>query len=133
MSRHILAIAAALMVMVPAAAAEAPQQPADQTAAGILLSTDRTAALLNTLFTQKARIEVDLNSLSVMDVLGMLTNKYGVEFTIDGDAFKAANIPDIQEKHPSVHATSLKGLTLHELLVRILNSVGAMYLVMGWT
>ena len=88
-----------------------------------------TDQLITKLFEQELHLDGNINDMSLLELLNQLSRKCGVMFTIDEDSFKAEMMPDIKEKKPRVAAISLRGLTLHHLLVRVLSSMGATYLV----
>jgi hypothetical protein len=95
------------------------------------LQQDNTSELLHILFNKQVEVEGNINDMSLMDLLTILSKKHGITFVINQDSFKAEGGMEITEKKPSVASTKLNGLTLHQFLVRVLDSLGGTYIVKG--
>jgi len=93
---------------------------------------DNTSELLHMLFNnQVAPVEGNINDMSLIDLLTFLSKKHGITFAINNESFKAEGGMEIAEKKPSVASTNLRGLTLHQFLVRVLDSLGGTYIIKG--
>jgi hypothetical protein len=92
---------------------------------------DNTSELLHILFNKQVEVEGNINEMSLMDLLTFLSKKHGITFAINNESFKAEGGMDISEKKPSIATTNLRGLTLHQLLVRVLDSLGGTYIIKG--
>jgi hypothetical protein len=95
------------------------------------LQQDNTSELLHILFNKQVEVEGNINDMSLMDLLTFLSKKHGITFAINQDSFKAEGGMDISEKKPSVASTKINGMTLHQLLVRVLDSLGGTYIIKG--
>lgn len=123
MARHLAMAAAGVLLFVGTAPAAEPQ-PAST-----------TSEILETLFKKEVKFppNTDLSSMTVIDILSNLTNTYGIKFAINMESFKAVDLGDIAEKHPTIYSTGINGLTLHQFLVRAFNTIGATYVIKGGT
>jgi len=118
--RLVMALAAGLACADFATAADPPQ-----------LQQDNTSELLHVLFNKQVEVEGNINDMSLMDLLTVLSKKHGITFAINNESFKAEGGMEISEKKPSVASTKVNGMTLHQLLVRVLDSLGGTYIIKG--
>ncbi|WP_439625238.1 hypothetical protein [Gemmata sp.] len=72
-----------------------------------------------------------VNNIPLVELLQKMTKWSGLNFTINDEAFKESQVNDIKEKKPKVVATQLRGMTGHQFLSVVLESVDATYLVRG--
>jgi len=120
--RFLAALAAGLTLYGPVVADDPPKK------------SDPAEALLEILFNQEVLLEdANINDIPLFELLQKLSKRYAVTFIINEEAFKAAERPDIKEAKPNVSATQLRGLTLHQFLTTILDSLDATYLIKGIT
>jgi hypothetical protein len=122
-----LAVGLALAAPVPA---QDEAQPAKAKA-----GQDALAALLDKLHSQEVQLRegTNINEIPLFELLQDLSKRYDVPFVINEESFKAENEPNIKEKKPTLSATQLRGLTLHQFLTTTLDSMGATYMVKGKT
>lgn len=118
--RLLMAFAAGLVCFGSVVAADQPRP-----------QQDSTSVILDSLFNQEVQIEGNVNDMSLMDLLILLSKKHGITFAVNEESFKGEENGGIIEKKPYLAATSVRGLTIHQFLVRALNSLGAMYVVKG--
>jgi len=118
--RLVMALAAGLACADFVPAADPPQ-----------LQQDNTSELLHVLFNKQVEVEGNINDMSLMDLLTVLSKKHGITFAINNESFKAEGGMEISEKKPSVASTKVNGMTLHQLLVRVLDSLGGTYIIKG--
>lgn len=69
----------------------------------------------------------------LFETLQYLGKRYNANFVINEAAFKAAGRPNIREEKPTVTASALGGVTVHQFLTLALDSLGATYLVKNGT
>jgi hypothetical protein len=95
---------------------------------------DATEQLLEKL-EQEVRLREDrvINEVPLFELIQTFGKEYELTFVINEVAFKQAGIPDIKEAKPNLTGTPLRGLTLRQLLLVTLDSIGATYLVKGAT
>jgi type II secretory pathway component GspD/PulD (secretin) len=70
-----------------------------------------------------------INDMPLFELLQKLSKRYGVNFVIADEHFKAAGVNDSRDQKPNVAATQMRGMTLHQFLTTVLDSMGATYLV----
>ena len=97
--------------------------------------SDGLAALLDKLHNETVSLPpgANLNDMPLMELLLYLSKTYNVTFVILEEPFKEEGITDIRDKKTTLAATSLRGLTLHEFLTKVLENLSATYLVKGNT
>ena len=113
-ARCLATLAAALVFAFPAAAAEDP-----------------VADLLQKLHTEEVLFEGNINDVPHFELLQKLSAKHKIVFVINEEAFRAINVNDPKDKKPNLATTQLRGLTVHDMLTKILPSMGATYIVRG--
>jgi hypothetical protein len=111
--RVLMAIAVGLVFVGNAPAANFP--PAE----------DATALILDKLYDMEVEVDGNINDMSLMELVTQLTKRYALTFSINQDSFKAAGIPNVAENKPSVASTNFRGLTLHQFLNLVLDTMGA--------
>jgi type II secretory pathway component GspD/PulD (secretin) len=105
---------------------------------------DPSDQLITKLFDQEVKIEGNVNEIPIGNLLQQLSKKYDITFVVKEDYFKAEGeeSADFAKKKPKVEASQLHGLTLHQLLVRVFDSLdvapagvtpGVTYLIKGKT
>lgn len=131
-ARFLLAIVAALaLAALPLSAADPkPVTVSVKLAAG---PSDALADLLQKLHGEEILIEGNINEIPLFELLQRLAKQHGVTFVINEETFKAVGIQDVKTRTPNLAATQLRGLTLHQFLTTVLNSVGATYMLKGKT
>lgn len=131
-ARFLLAFAAALaLVALPLSAADPkPVTVSVKLAAG---PNDALAELLQKLHGEEILIEGNINEIPLFELFQRLAKQHAVTFVINEESFKAVGIQDVKTKTANLAATQLRGLTLHQFLTTVLNSVGATYLLKGKT
>lgn len=90
-----------------------------------------TTKTIDVLFNREFQIEGNVNDMSLIELLNQLSNKYAVTFVISDTAFRESLVPDIKEKKPNLASTTLRGMSLHSFLGRVLDSLNATYLIKG--
>ena len=87
--------------------------------------------LLNKLFEQEVQLgNRNVNQMPLFELLQELSKAHGVAFGIDKDSFRAEGDLNITDRKPSA-AGQLRELSLHQFLIRVLDSLGATYLING--
>ena len=75
----------------------------------------------------------NINEIPLFELLQDFSKRYQLTFVINENSFNAGGQQNIKEEKPTISATALRGLTLHQFLLVVLDSVGATYLVKGAT
>jgi hypothetical protein len=120
--RFLMALAAGLAFCVPASAADpAPgKQP------------NSTEATLDALFSPLVFPDnANINELPLFELLQILSKRYNINFVIAEEQFKIEDVRDIRERKPNLAATQLRGLSVHQFLTTVLESMGVTYIVKG--
>lgn len=116
LTRFLITLAIGLVLTLPAAAAEDP-----------------LVDLLQKLHTEEVLIEGNINDIPHFELLQKLAARHKIAFVINEEAFRAFNVNDPKDKKPNLAATQLRGLTVHNFLTMVLNSMGATYMLKGKT
>jgi len=125
--RFLMALAVGLALAAPVPAQD-EAQPAKAKA-----GPDALAVLLEKLHSQEVQFKegTNINDIPLFELIHDLSKRYDVTFVINEESFKAEQMPNIKEMKPNLSATQLRGLTLHQFLTTVFDSVGATYLVKG--
>src|SRR5581483_4109469 len=124
-ARFLLTLAATLALVAGPAAAQ-PTEPVKAKAA----PDDALVDLLDKLHKQEVNLQgTNLNDTPLEELLTKLSRQHNVTFVVT-KVLELAQ-PDIRTKRPSLAATELRGLTLHQFLTTVLGSMQATYLVKG--
>ena len=75
----------------------------------------------------------NLNEIPLFELLQVFTKRYELTFVINEESFRAEGVQDIKTKTPNLAITQVRGMTVHELLTTVLDSVGATYIIKGKT
>ncbi len=119
--RFLAAFTATFALCTPCFAADLPAKPVDP-----------TEALLNVLFKQEVDLgNVNINDIPLFELAQLLSKKYGMTFVINEESFRALDIRDAKERKPTVAATQLRGMTIHQFLMLALGSIDATYIIKG--
>ena len=95
---------------------------------------DPTERILEALSQEFALKEgVNVNDGPLIELLQYVGRFYDLPVVINEESFKAVGQPNIKEEKPRLAATTLRGLTVHQLLTVTLDSHGATYLVKNGT
>lgn len=124
-ARFVLAAAVAALVLTtrPVVADDPPRQPdAAKPKPGTL---EHTLAALRT----PVRYEKDLKNTPLAEILADLGKAYNLRFVFSQEWFKADGRPAIEERKPTVLATSVEGIPLGRFLHVILREIEAAYMV----
>ncbi len=97
----------------------------------VAAAEDPLADLLQKLHSEEVLIEGNINDIPHFELLQKLSARHKMSFVINEEAFRAVSVNDIKDKKPNLAATQLRGLTVHDFLTKILNSMGATYMVRG--
>jgi len=103
------------------------------TAQPAAVRNDPLTDLLQKLHGEEILIEGNLNEIPLFELIQRLSKQHGVTFVINDESFRTAGIQDVKNKTPNLAATQLRGLTLHQFLTTVLDSVGATYMLKGQT
>jgi hypothetical protein len=121
--RFLAALAAGLLL-----AALTPARAQDRVAPPKVKPT--AEAVLKALHESEVIIEGDLSTIPLFELTQYLSKRHGVGFVINEENFRAENVNDIKEKRPNLAAPQqLNGLTLHQLLSHVLESMNATYVI----
>lgn len=128
--RFLFALAVGFALSVPASAADppAPTKKSDK----VVSSLDQ---LLDVLHEKEVIFVIEeggnINEFPLFELVQKLSKQYNLTFVINEEAFRAEGVADIKEKKPTVAATQLKGMSVHQFLIITLESMNATYLVKG--
>jgi hypothetical protein len=91
---------------------------------------DPTEKILDVLAGEFALKEgANVNEIPLFELLQDLGKRYDVKFVVNEDSFKVVGRPNIREERPTFSSTAVSGMTVHQCLSTILESLGATYLV----
>jgi hypothetical protein len=129
--RFLFALVAGLALLTGASAdpAPAPAPPARAPEKARPTGTDAVFAFLHE--QEVVWGDENINDVPLVELLQKMTKWSGLNFTINDESFKANQFNDIREKKPNVVATQLRGMTGHQFLTVVLESMDATYLVRG--
>lgn len=121
MSTRFVMVATAVFVLSAATALTRAEEP----------RPNALPALLEKLHAEVVVIEGPINDVPLFELLQRFSKRHGLSFVINEEQFRAEGIPEIRDKKPSLSATQLRGLTLHQFLLATLDSMGATYIIKG--
>jgi hypothetical protein len=119
-ARFLMALALGFLFAAPAMAADEPK-------------SDPLAGLIDKLHGEEVAFEGNVNEIPLFEMLQRFSKRHAVTFLINEESFKAAGENDIKTRTPNLSATQLRGLTLHQFLTSVLDSMSATYIVKGKT
>lgn len=91
---------------------------------------DKVERILDTLAQEVAFKEgANINDIPLFELLTYLSKTHDFTFLILEEEFKIVDHPSIKEDKPKLAAALVRGLSVHQILTRTLDSMGATYLV----
>ena len=92
--------------------------------------TDQVEAILQALGSEVQVPETtNIVDVPLFELLQDISKRYKLTFIVNEDSFRQAGVENIREARPRLAATQLRGLSGHQFLRVILDSMGATYLV----